>query len=78
VLGQDQVHVPLGHPLRGVHGHGRGRPERARQPGLGAQRGGRVLVHIPDHRRPPAPRRQREEEFGVVDEHQVGTGGVPG
>ena len=49
VLGQDQVHVPLGHPLRGVHGHGRGRPERARQPGLGAQRGGRVLVHIPDH-----------------------------
>jgi len=31
-----------------------------------------------DHRRPPAPRRQRKKEFGVVDEHQVRTGGVLG
>ncbi len=78
LLGQDQVHVPLGHPLRGAHRHGRGRPERPRQPGLGAERGGGVLVHVPDHRRPPAPRGQRQQQFGVVDEQQVGVGRVLG
>ena len=75
-LGQDQVHVPLGHPFRGMHRHGGGRPERARQPWLGAERGRGVLVHIPDHRRPPAPGRQRQQQFGIVDEQQVGLGGV--
>ena len=77
-LGQDQVHVPLGHPFRGAHRHGGRRPERARQPRLGAERGGRVLVHIPDHRRPPAPGGQRQQQFGVVNEQQVRAGGVPG
>jgi hypothetical protein len=78
VLGQDQVHVALGQPFRGAHRHGGGRPQRARQPRLGAERGGGVLVHIPDHRRPPAPRGQREQQLGVVDQHQVRAGGVPG
>ncbi len=78
LLGQDQVHVPLGHPFRGVHRHGGGRPERTRQPRLGAERGGGVLVHIPDHRRPPAPGGQRQQQFGVVDEQQVGVGRVLG
>jgi hypothetical protein len=68
VFGQDQVHVPLGHPLRRVHRHGGCRPERARQPRLGAERGGRVLVHVPDHRRSLAPGGQREQQFGIVDE----------
>ena len=55
VFGQDQVHAPLGDPFRGVDRHrGRG-PERTRQPRLGTERGGGVLVHVPDRRRPPAP-----------------------
>ena len=78
LLGQDQVQVPLGHPFRGVHGHRGGRPERARQPRLGAERGGGVLVHVPDHRRPPAPRRQREQQLRIVDEQQVSVGYVFG
>ena len=78
VLGQDQVHVPLGHPFRGAHRHGGGRPERARQPRLGAERSRGVLVHIPDHRWPPAPGGQRQQQLGVVNEQQVSVGRVPG
>ena len=37
-LGQDQVHVPLGHPFRGMHRHGGGRPERARRNRLELER----------------------------------------
>ena len=79
LLGQDQMHAPLGEPFGGVHGRGGdGRPQRARQPRLGAQRGGGVLVHVPDRGRPGPPRRQRQQQLGIVDQQQVGAGRVPG
>jgi hypothetical protein len=78
LIGQDQVHVPFGHPLGGVHRQGGGRPQRARQPGLSAERGAGVLVHVPDGRRPPAPGRHRQQQLGIMNQQQVGGGRVAG
>jgi hypothetical protein len=78
VLGQDQVQVPLGHPFGGPHRRGGRGPERSRQPGFGAERGGGVLMHVPDGGGPPAPGRQGEQQLGVVDQQQVGVRAVPG
>jgi hypothetical protein len=78
LLGQDQVQVTLGEAFGRVDG-GRGRRAQQRgQPRLGTERGGGVLVYVPDHGRPPAPGRQGEQQLRIVDQQQVGTGALPG
>ncbi len=76
VLGEEEVDVLLGAPLEVAYGVRRGPRERGRQPRLHPHAGGGVLVDVPDHRREVEPP-GREEQLGVVEEHQVVVGGLP-
>ena len=77
-LGQDQVQPPLRGALGDTDRTGHEPAQRGRQPCLGAQRGGGVLVHVPDRRRAVPDQRQHQQQFGVVEEQHVRARGVPG
>ena len=70
------METAFGETLGEGHSPGGDRAQEDRQPGLGGQRRGSVLVHVPDRGRAVAPRRQDEQQLGVVDEEQVRARGV--